>query len=166
MRSSCLTLLAGITLLLPNLLPNFLPSHLKQTAIENILYPGPLLVLMGAFLGLQLAAFALPTLLFFVWNPGLFRGDAEVPRRSYVLLIMAAVGNALWIAVGWKYGLIFQGARYNYSVSLINIAWVALLLVVFMRSRKEPSFKRNLLCHWMLFLWLAWYAFPFFGELL
>jgi hypothetical protein len=157
MKSIGLTLLAGLSLLLPPLF------FLKEQ--DTIFYPHPGLVLMALFSGLRWAAFAVPTLLFFVWNPGLFRGDAEVPMRSYALLIVATLVNALWFVVGWKVGLAIQGARYNYSVCMINIAWIALLSVMFARSWKAgPSFKMNLLVHWMLFAWLAWYAFPFFGE--
>jgi len=29
-----------------------------------------------------------PMLLFFAWNPQLFRGEARVPQRSYVLLLV------------------------------------------------------------------------------
>jgi hypothetical protein len=157
MKSNGLTLLAGLSLLLPALF------ILKQE--DTIFYPHPGLVLIPMFFGLRWAAFAVPTLLFFVWNPGLFRGDAEIPRRSYVLLIVATLVNALWFIVGWKDGLAVQGAGYSYSVCMVNMVWVALLSVMFARSLKAgPSFKRNLLVHWMLFAWLAWYAFPFFGE--
>ncbi len=128
-------------------------------------YPFPALVLIPAFFGLRWAAVAVPMVLFFVWNAGLFNGDARVPKRSYVLLIVATLVNALWFIVGWKDGLAIQGARYNYSVCMINIAWITVLWVMFARSRKaEASFKMNLLFHWMFFAWLAWYAFPFFGE--
>ena len=157
MKSNGLTLVAGLSLLLPALFFN------KQES--SIFYPHPGVLLLSIFLGLRWAAFAVPALSFFVWNQGLFRGDSQVPMRSYVLLIVATLVNALWFVVGWKDGLAVQGARYNYSVCIINIAWVVLLSVMFARHRKAaPSFKMNLLLHWMLFAWLTWYALPFFGE--
>ena len=157
MKSNGLTLLAGLSLLLPAL---FL---FKQE--DAILYPHPGLVLLPMFFGMRWAAFAVPTLLFFVWNPDLFRGGAEVPKRSYVLLLVAIVVNTLWLVLGWKDGLAVQGARYNYSVCMVNIAWVILLIVMFARTwHAKPSFKLNVLVHWLLFAWLAWFAFPFFGE--
>ena len=119
-----------------------------------------------ALFGLRQAAVAVPVVLFLVWNPGLFQGDAAVPKRSYVLLIILTLLNVLWFVVGWKDGLAMQGEKYNYSVCGANIVWIAALWMLFARCRKtEPSFKSNLLFHWMLFAWLAWYAFPFFGEL-
>jgi hypothetical protein len=161
MKSSHLTILAGFSLLFPALFVYF-----KQTGFDNIFYPYPVLVFIPMFFGLRWASFAVPTMLFFAWNPGLFRGDAEVPRRSYVLLLIATVANVLWMIVNWKYGLAVQGAKYSYSVCLVNVAWAALLFVMFTRSQKERSFKTNLLLHWILFAWFAWYAFPFFGEFL
>jgi hypothetical protein len=157
MKSNGLTLLAGLSLLLPALF--FFNGQ------DSILYPHPCLVLVPMFFGLRWAAFAVPTLLFFVWNPGLFRGDAEIPKRSYVLLLVATVVNALWFVLGWNDGLAVQGARYTYAVCMVNFALVVLLIVIFARCWKaEPSFKVNLLVHWLLFVWLAWYALPFFGE--
>jgi hypothetical protein len=119
-----------------------------------------------ALFGLRQAAVAVPMVLFFVWNPELFQGDAAVPRRSYVLLIAATLLSALWFVVGWKDGLAMQGPKYNYSVCAVNVVWIASLWLLFARSRRAtPSFKMNLLFHWMLFAWFAWYAFPFFGEM-
>ncbi len=59
-----------------------------------------------------------------------------------------------------------QGARYTHVVCAVNIAWIVVLwtMFVFVRNSK-PTFRMNLLLHWTLFMWLAWYAFPFFGEL-
>jgi hypothetical protein len=125
----------------------------------------PVLVLIPALFGFGRAAVAIPIALFFLWNPELFKGAARTPKRSYVLMITATLLGIPWFAVGWKDGIAAQGARYNYSVLAVNIAWATVLWVLFTRNRKrEPSFTANLLFHWVLFAWLAWYAFPFFGE--
>ena|SRR2546426_4453677 len=159
MKSDRLTLLAGLSLLVPVLFWLFSGEG------PTILYPFPALVFIPALLYLRWAAVAVPMVLFLVWNPGLFYGDAKVPKRSYVLLIIATLLNVLWFVVGWKDGLAIQGAKYNYSVCAVNMVWAASLWVISAHSWKaEPSFKTNLLLHWMLFAWLAWYAFPFFGE--
>jgi hypothetical protein len=164
MKSDRLTLIAGLSLLLPAVIR--LLSALFSGQVEtSIFYPLPGLVFWPAFL-LGPAAVAVPLVLFFVWNPGLFYGDTKIPKRSYVLLLATTVLSALWFAVCWKDGIIVQGPRYNYSVSAINVVWISVLWVIFGRNRKaESSFKVNLLVHWLLFAWLAWYAFPFFGEI-
>jgi hypothetical protein len=68
--------------------------------------------------------------------------------------------------MGWKFGLQYQGTRYVYEVSAANVFGIAFLATGFSWSRKwEGSFTLNLALHWLLFVWLAWYAFPYLGEL-
>lgn len=139
---------------------------LVSNDIPSVLYPLPVFVVLPAFFGLHYAAAAVPALLFFMWNPGLFRGDTKVPRRSYILLKIATLLTPVWLALGWKDGLEFQGRKYNYSVLAINVCWLFALWAMSARTRKaQPSFSGNLLFHWLLFAWLAWYAFPYLGEL-
>ena len=160
-----LTLIAGLSLLIPPVV-GFLYCFLyAKDQTTTIFYPVPTLVLLpGLFIG-PLAA-AVPMIAFWVWNAGLFDGGSVVPKRSHVLLVAATVLSVLWFIVGWRDGIVAQGPRYNYSVCAINVAWILFLWLMFVRNRKaEPSFKMNLLLHWLLFVWLAWHAFPFFGEI-
>ncbi len=105
-------------------------------------------------------------LCFFVWHPGLFRGESKVPRRSYVLLVVAILLSVAYFVTSWEWGLHYEGSRFTHVVCALNAAWVALLALAFARSWKETSsFRYSLFVHWMLFAWLAWYAFPYLGEL-
>lgn len=161
MKSNHWTVLAGLSLLVPVLFW----WHFAQEA-PSAFYPFPALMFIPALFGLRQGAVAVPVAFFFVWNVGLFDGSTAVPKRSSVLLSVATVLSALWFVVGWKDGLAMQGAKYNYSVFAVNIVWIAALWILLAHCRKkEPSFKWSLLFHLMLFGWLAWYAFPFFGEL-
>ena len=161
MKSNHWTLLAALSLLVPVL---FWWYFSRQA--PSAVYPFPALMFIPALLGLRQLAVAVPVVLFFVWNPGLLTCSPKVPKRSYFLLLVATLLTAPWFAVGWKDGLAMQGAKYNYSVGGVNVVWIATLWIFLARCRKgEPSFKSNLLFHWMLFGWLAWYAFPFFGEM-
>jgi hypothetical protein len=160
MKTKLLTIAAGLSLLIPVLFWLFSKEG------PTLLYPFPALMFIPSFL-LRRAAVLVPVVLFFVWNPGLFGGEANIPRRSYILLITATVLSVLWFAVGWRDGLAVQGAKYNYAISGINALWMVVLWLLFSRSRKEePSFTTNLAVHWVMFAWLAWYAFPFMGELI
>ncbi len=59
-----------------------------------------------------------------------------------------------------------QGVSYTHRVSALSLLWLASLWIAFVLVRKSaPSFTKNLLLHWFMFAWFAWYAFPFFGEL-
>jgi hypothetical protein len=164
-KSDRLTLLAGLSLLLPPLI-GLLRGVVFAHEVTSLFYPIPgLVVLPLLFIG-PFAVFV-PMVFFFVWNSQLFNGDAKTPKRTYVLLAVATLLSPLWFVVGWRDGIVMQGSRYNLSVLGINLVWIAVLWFVIIRTWKTgPSFNRNLLLHWLLFLWLAWYAFPFFGEMI
>lgn len=163
-KSGVATMMAGLGLLVPA------SVGLLGASIPTMLCPFPALTVLPAFLlsdfYLFKAAVAVPMLLFFVWRPGLFRGEAIVPKRSYVLLAIATVLNVVYFAASWHWGLQYQGPQYVHVVCAVNVAWVAFLIVAFARSWKAPpSFNYSLFVHWMFFAWLAWYAFPYLGEL-
>jgi hypothetical protein len=124
----------------------------------------PLLVMIPAFI-VRVGAVLVPIALFFAWNPSLFRGQETVPKRTYWLLGIIILLNAAWFASGRKWGVEFEGIRYVRIVGIVNAAWSALLVALFAAFRKRGTFNNNLFLHWMLFVWLAWYAFPYLGEL-
>jgi hypothetical protein len=124
----------------------------------------PAFFLVSATRLYQLAVLV-PVLIFFAWNPQLFRGDGQIPKRSIALVILATACNMIWFVTGWNYGLQYQGPRYTAFVFVANILWLVVLVIAFLRFWRAPSFGGNLLFHWMLFAWLGWYAFPYLGEL-
>ena len=67
---------------------------------------------------------------------------------------------------GIRYGLEYQGIHYVFGVALINVISWTLLIILALLVRRRPSFGRNLTFHAALFAWLAWYAFPYLGEVL
>ena len=143
---------------------------LLWSGYPTVMCPFPLLTVLPAFLlsrlGMPYAAVAVPSLVFFLWHPGLFRGEGEVPRRSSVLLIAAIALSVADFAGGWKYVLQYQGAEHTRAVCLVNVAWAAFLVFAFARVWKVgSSFRMSLILHWLLFAWLGWYAFPYLGEL-
>jgi hypothetical protein len=164
MKSHWVTLLSGMALLAPASIPLFL------TGAPSVFAPLPALTIVPAFLLYQSplgrAVVAIPTILFFAWNPGLFRGNNKVPKRSYVLFGLFTVLDVVWFVAGWKDGLRYQGALYTYVVCALNAAPVIVLAALFLRSRSvDLSFKTNLALHWLLFAWLGWFAYPNLGEL-
>jgi len=160
------TLIAGFGLLVPAWLNGHNPS------LPTIVRPLALFIVIPEILLSEWnwhfteAAIALPTLLFFAWQPRLFRGETKIPTRSFVLFAAAASLNLVWFLKGWRYGIDFQGIEYTRAVAVINTIWALVVGLAFTQSRNGlRSFRFNLFLHWMLFAWLAWYAFPWLGEL-
>jgi hypothetical protein len=160
-------LAAGCALVVPSAIGLFV------TGVPSIVSPFPLLTFTPAFWLLDFpglhkffwAAALVPPVLFFVWNPGLFSGETDMPVRTTPLLAVATLLNAIWIVGFWEVGLKYHGAPYTYAVAAANAVWMVLLWGAFARHQRRASFKANLLFHWLLFAWLAWYAFPYLGEL-
>jgi hypothetical protein len=168
MKYMLITFIAGLGLLIPAAvgLGLFFPS--APTVFSPL--PG-LTVIPALFLpdwhNLGNAALAVPMLLFFLWNRQLFRGQARVPRESYVLLALLTVLSVIDFVVSWEWGLQYEGPQFTAVVCSVNIAWLAFLGLAFARTRNgTTSFGTSLFLHWMLFAWLGWYAFPWLGELL
>jgi TRAP-type uncharacterized transport system fused permease subunit len=163
-KTRLVTLAVGFTLLIPSSIGTLVSN------VPAILCPFPLLISLPAMLlsGLNSwkVVIALPTLFFFVWQPGLFDGQAKIPKRSYWLFAVAAVLSVMYFISSWKWGLKYQGAEFTLSVCIINVVWVVFLgLLLAVNRRRAPSYGFNLFLHWVLFAWLAWYAFPYLGEL-
>jgi hypothetical protein len=74
--------------------------------------------------------------------------------------------SIVYFISGWRLGLQYQGAVYTRAVVIVNVGWAAVLVFASVWTwKKRTSFRTSLLVHWMLFAWLAWYAFPYLGEL-
>jgi hypothetical protein len=90
--------MAGFGLLIPAVM------GLLASGVPTILCPFPALTVLPAFF-LSKVAVGVPTLLFFLWNPGLGRGETKVPKRSYTLLAVATLLSVLYFVSGWKLGV-------------------------------------------------------------
>jgi len=116
---------------------------------------------------LQTAAVLLPTILFFLWNPGLtIRQQSNMPNKTVGLAWLLGILTIVDFVLQWKYGLQYQGTRHTIAVYTIYVLWLAVLWCVVIVAWRRPSFWANLLSHWVLFAWLSWYAFSYLGELL
>ena len=110
-------------------------------------------------------AVLVPALLFFAWNPGLFRGKRQIPRRSWVLLIILSALSVAYFTGSWRQGYQFQGREYTVVICAVNLVWLVILWAILYRVSGLSSLSANLFFHALLFSWLAWHAFPYLGEL-
>jgi hypothetical protein len=110
-------------------------------------------------------AIFVPAVLFFAWNPALFRGKSRVPKRSWLLLTALSILSIMYFVGTWKNGVAYQGRTYTIAVCAANFLWLAGLWDILYSSMRLYSFRANLSFHAALFAWLAWNAFPYLGEL-
>jgi hypothetical protein len=162
MKRDVVTLTSGLTLVIPAWIGVVTPA-------PTPLHPMPLLTVVPAFIlwGWNFrAAVVVPVGLFFAWNPKLLVGSARIPKRSYALLVVLTVLTIVSFVEGWPLGLRYQGLEYTRLVCALNCVWLACIWSIAVHaSRVGPSFKLNLLFHWIVCAWLSWYAFPYLGEL-
>lgn len=111
------------------------------------------------------AACAVVPLFFCIWCRTVLRGRTILPTRSIVLLVISLLMSAAWLGLGYGYGIEYQGAAYVVGVTVVSaVLWAALVGLAVLAARR-PSVRYNLGFHAALFAWLAWYAFPYLGEL-
>src|SRR5215472_7403412 len=131
---------------------------------SRLLSPFPLLTTIPAFFVWPLAPL-IPTALFFLWCPKLFRGQERVPNRSLILPGILTALTGIYFIDSWNIGMKYPGAALTYGFVAANTIWIILLWFVFIWARNKSSFHTNLLAHFLLFMWLGWQAFPYIGEL-
>lgn len=143
---------------------------LFSAGVPTLYCPMRTMTVLPAFalsrLNLQNAAVLVPMILFFLRNPGLLvRQQSNLPKRTVGLVGLLSALTILDFVLEWKYGLQYRGAHHTIAVYIINVLWLAVLWWAVVRAWRRPSFVANLLSHWVLFAWLAWFAFPYLGEL-
>jgi hypothetical protein len=115
---------------------------------------------------LESLAVILPSILFFLWSPGLLLSQRpNLPMRTIALLGLLTVLTVIDFVFEWNYGVQYQGMHYTLAVDTMNLVWMVFLWWAIIQFWRKPSFAGNLLSHWLLLVGLAWYAFPYLGEL-
>jgi hypothetical protein len=104
------------------------------------------------------------TAAYFAWS-ALPVAASRIPARSVVLLTLVAMLSLVFFLGSWSYGVTYQGLFHTIAVATINGAFVLVAVLVVVLHRRSPTYTLSLVFHWALFLWLAWFAFPWLGEL-
>jgi len=166
MKASYQTFLAGVGLAFLAWIGCF------SSGTPSVICPMPIVTILPAFLLASRPSHLpywlsvlVPAILFFAWNPGLFRGNSRVPQRSGVLLSTLTVLSIAYFVGSWRDGNHYQGHEFTAIICVVNIVWIVILWVILYRSSRLASFAANLLFNAALVAWVAWYAFPYLGEL-
>jgi hypothetical protein len=105
-------------------------------------------------------------MLFFLWRPDLLLTQrSNVPKRTIALLVLLTALTKADFVFEWSHGVQYHGMHHTIAIDIINLMWLVFLWWGIIHCLRQPSFRGNLLSHWFLFAWLAWYAFPYLGEL-
>lgn len=154
-KYTLITLISGCSLAL-------VPWLSLSSNTPKIWAPFPLTLFMfGGWLSLGIVP-----ILMWLWNPALFAGSENVPKRSAALLLLLASLSIFYCFVGWPYGVKYQGQVHTVFVILLNATLIATLLLLGWLGWRRPSFHKNLAFHWLLFAWVISYSFPYLGELI
>ena len=133
---------------------------------SSVFVPIPIFVVLPAFMGVPLTICAtVPAVALFCLNSGLFVGASGTPERNwYIYFVMAIVSLILYgssLASGW------QNPKRDIVLACfaLDLAFIAVIPLLFWRAARAPSFGRALAAHTVFSLWFVSYAFPIFGEL-
>jgi hypothetical protein len=161
-----LTLFTALSLVVTTWVGSF------SSGVPTLYCPLPTVIVFPALMllssGTRLAAMSmsiLPAVLFFAWNHSLLTGQPTIPKRTVALIALLGALTIVYFKFLWFDGLQYQGHHHTLTIFLVNLIWLAVIGASIAWSIVRPSFYRNLLTHWLLFAWLGWYAFPYFGEL-
>jgi hypothetical protein len=146
------------------------PATLAMMIVLSVLTGSPgnvwFAVFSWSFLGIGFFYYLFPVVIFFIVGASLFRARSTVPAYSMALGVVAAAGVVWYFVESWSYGLQYQDYFGLVLISYANVAVLVTLIYLAVRSHFQPSFRRNLLFHWLLVFWLASGAFPYMGEVL
>jgi hypothetical protein len=144
-----------------------------STGVPTVLSPLNLVVMLPLMFASEwlnyravvLAILVVP-LFYCVWCYPAWTNRPEVPLRSLVLFAIFAILSAIYLATSYLYdGVDYQGRAHRIALAVINICWYVAILGLAIAGRRRPTYGMNLAFHAALFSWLAWYAFPWLGEL-
>ncbi len=99
-RGTLIILFAALALFVPAYIGSF------SSGVPTVFSPFPALTIIPALLlaqvHLEYVAALLPSLLFLLWNPQLFREESKIPKMSYVLFVLVVALSAVDFVMSWK----------------------------------------------------------------
>ena len=104
-------------------------------------------------------------ILFVAWSFPLLQQQSHIPKRSKVMALVLAVLSLPYFFASWHYGITYQGQPHTIVVFIFNVVFWFALLALTRTNQLRPSFVSSMSFHTLLFIWLAWVAFPYLGEL-
>jgi len=117
------------------------------------------------FLGWPVACSFIPVIFIF-WTRKLYINEGKVPWRSVIFFPIMMLLSIVFLATSWEYGLKYQGKIHTLAMYGCNLLFWVMMIFLYLINRKKQKFIFNFFFHLVSFIWLAWVAFPWLGELL
>jgi hypothetical protein len=135
-----------------------LPAFLIGSALGEDSFKS---LIPGAVLGALIAP------VFYLWTTRyILRTGTPLPKASVVAFVVIVALSVIYAATGWE-----ATVRYTFvarAIALVVQAVLPPLLIAIaaylLRNSLTP--QQSLKLHWAAFAWIAWSAFPWYGELL
>jgi hypothetical protein len=134
----------------------------------NILSPGPLTLVLPAFMGVPTQLLPiLGALLFALWEVPILLGRPEqsvLPIRSWILLALVAALSTAFFSASWAYGEKYEGHAFTLACAYLSACLFVASSLCGVFAFRRRSFALRLLAEALTFVWLFTYAFPYLGE--
>lgn len=108
---------------------------------------------------------ALVTLAFWLWCRPRRPAVSPYPLRTAILALVAVVLSAAYFAVGWRYGVRYQGLDRLATYLVLSALTLTILTAGWLRYRIAGAWWPSLVLTWGLFAWICVGAFPWLGEM-
>ncbi len=105
------------------------------------------------------------SLVFLVANLGAIRRSK--PRGAWLSAALAAILALTSIVYFWirlPLGFEYQGAGYSTAMMLVNLVFLITFCLCWWRWRRNRTSLQSLSLSLIVFIWVLWFAFPYFGE--
>ncbi len=126
----------------------------------------PLFIVAILFFGTPWAAVLFVGAFFLVVERIVMINDGLPASMNGCFVGIVALLSTSLIALSWNDGIRYQGRHYTVAVALLSALFAVLLLLLVFFTRRHRSAISTLMVHFLLFAWIATYAFPWLGETL
>ncbi len=142
-------------------------AHIStSTRIQTTLSPRPLLSIFPLYFGFPLrgSAIMIGAFLLYAW-PITRSSRGPIPIRATSLLSLASLLSIGWLITTWRDGLGYHGPAHIVAIACINAIVIGTLWWLWACNHRNGSFSFRMTFATLLFYWLFWYAFPWFGPM-
>ncbi len=161
--------LAGLGLFLIGLAGPFLiPSELAPYSFVIVIPAMALAGLIGES-GLVIGAVfgsAIAPIAFFFFVRHLRKTGELMPKASVITVAVLIVLSFMYAAIGWDMTVRYTSSSRATALVTQSVLPAVLIGIAWFAIRKHLTPRRTLLLHWLACAWVAWSAFPWYGELL